>query len=194
MYSCKPTFHHFVLKSHVIGGEPIAIWTGHNSRLREIFENPKKSPVIFCPTRELNPRPLVRQSHLRPLDQRGSKKYNYAYHIVSPSDHHRWGPSNSSDRSSKIDHKHILTPGAADYLAGLPGLRLEKQDSTAESNTVEVPGAHTQYRAYQHITAPPLLIQIQYKYQALIHSTEATDISLMKTNLNKIQIFYRLHC
>ncbi|KAF9805136.1 hypothetical protein SFRURICE_013329 [Spodoptera frugiperda] len=28
--------------------------------------------VILCPTRESKPRPLVRQSHLRPLDQRGS--------------------------------------------------------------------------------------------------------------------------
>ncbi|KAF9806593.1 hypothetical protein SFRURICE_012130, partial [Spodoptera frugiperda] len=38
---------------------------------QEIFENPN-SPVILCPTRESNPRPLARQSYLRPLDQRGS--------------------------------------------------------------------------------------------------------------------------
>ncbi|KAF9806487.1 hypothetical protein SFRURICE_001282 [Spodoptera frugiperda] len=30
----------------------------------------KKSPLILCPTRKSNPRPLSRQSHLRPLDQR----------------------------------------------------------------------------------------------------------------------------
>ncbi|KAF9799223.1 hypothetical protein SFRURICE_006483 [Spodoptera frugiperda] len=36
------------------------------------FRKSEKNPVILCPTRESNPRPLVRQSHLRPLDQRGS--------------------------------------------------------------------------------------------------------------------------
>uniref|UniRef100_A0A2H1VW78 SFRICE_021576 n=1 Tax=Spodoptera frugiperda TaxID=7108 RepID=A0A2H1VW78_SPOFR len=39
----------------------------------EIFS--EKSPVILCPTRESDPRPLARQSHLRPLDQRGSHIY-----------------------------------------------------------------------------------------------------------------------
>ncbi|KAF9804808.1 hypothetical protein SFRURICE_007711 [Spodoptera frugiperda] len=38
----------------------------------KFFRKSEKSPVILCPTRESNPRPLVRQSHLRPLDQRGS--------------------------------------------------------------------------------------------------------------------------
>ncbi|KAF9797872.1 hypothetical protein SFRURICE_001475 [Spodoptera frugiperda] len=36
------------------------------------FWKTEKSLVILCPTRELNPRPLVRQSHLQPLDQRDS--------------------------------------------------------------------------------------------------------------------------
>uniref|UniRef100_A0A2H1VGL7 SFRICE_004206 n=1 Tax=Spodoptera frugiperda TaxID=7108 RepID=A0A2H1VGL7_SPOFR len=42
---------------------------------REIFRKSEKSSVILCPTRESNPRPLVRQSHLRPLDQRGVRFY-----------------------------------------------------------------------------------------------------------------------
>ncbi|KAF9822581.1 hypothetical protein SFRURICE_015987, partial [Spodoptera frugiperda] len=33
----------------------------------------QKSSVVLCPTRESNRRPLFRQSHLRPLDQRGSQ-------------------------------------------------------------------------------------------------------------------------
>ncbi|KAF9823669.1 hypothetical protein SFRURICE_019176 [Spodoptera frugiperda] len=37
----------------------------------------EKSPVTHCPTRESNPRPLVRQSHLRPLDQRGSVRHDF---------------------------------------------------------------------------------------------------------------------
>uniref|UniRef100_A0A2H1W012 SFRICE_016934 n=1 Tax=Spodoptera frugiperda TaxID=7108 RepID=A0A2H1W012_SPOFR len=46
------------------------------------FRKSKNSPVILCPTRGSNPRPLVRQSHLRPLDQRGS----HTNSVMSPSD------------------------------------------------------------------------------------------------------------
>ncbi|KAF9823752.1 hypothetical protein SFRURICE_017315 [Spodoptera frugiperda] len=42
------------------------------------FRKTYKSPVILCSTLESNPRPLVRQSHLRPLDQRGSHSTNEA--------------------------------------------------------------------------------------------------------------------
>ncbi|KAF9800006.1 hypothetical protein SFRURICE_016692 [Spodoptera frugiperda] len=54
--------------SHVIG---LINWAQCQTPCyyREIFE---KSPVIFCPTRQSNLRPLVRQSHLLPLDKRGS--------------------------------------------------------------------------------------------------------------------------
>ncbi|KAF9790006.1 hypothetical protein SFRURICE_002371 [Spodoptera frugiperda] len=43
------------------------------------FRKSEKCPAILCPTRESNPRPLVRQSHLQPLDQRGSKTRITAY-------------------------------------------------------------------------------------------------------------------
>ncbi|KAF9805113.1 hypothetical protein SFRURICE_013306 [Spodoptera frugiperda] len=51
---CTPTFHHLLHAT------------------TEIFHNPKTSPVMLCPTRESNPRPLIRQSHLRLLDQQGN--------------------------------------------------------------------------------------------------------------------------
>uniref|UniRef100_A0A2H1VAM9 SFRICE_024109 n=1 Tax=Spodoptera frugiperda TaxID=7108 RepID=A0A2H1VAM9_SPOFR len=60
---CTPTFHHFCYKSHVIGDSVL---------IPRNFRKSERSPVILCPTRESNPRPLVRRSHLRPLDQRGS--------------------------------------------------------------------------------------------------------------------------
>uniref|UniRef100_A0A2H1W9L3 SFRICE_036456 n=1 Tax=Spodoptera frugiperda TaxID=7108 RepID=A0A2H1W9L3_SPOFR len=74
--------HIMARKSHVIGVEPFAIGISgtipdsvlllrnFSSSLRKT----KKSPAILRLTRESNPRPLARQSHLRPLDQRGSQK------------------------------------------------------------------------------------------------------------------------
>ncbi|KAF9790035.1 hypothetical protein SFRURICE_002400 [Spodoptera frugiperda] len=57
-------------ESHVIRGEPIAIyWANYQTPLLRSFRKIEKSPVILCPTWESNLRPLVRQSHLRPLDQ-----------------------------------------------------------------------------------------------------------------------------
>ncbi|KAF9811306.1 hypothetical protein SFRURICE_002675 [Spodoptera frugiperda] len=39
------------------------------------FLKTENTPVILCPTRESNPKPLARQSQLRPLDQRGSLEF-----------------------------------------------------------------------------------------------------------------------
>ncbi|KAF9800684.1 hypothetical protein SFRURICE_015338 [Spodoptera frugiperda] len=56
------------------GGKPNAINIGHNFRLRhatEKFPKNQKTSVKPCSTWESNRRSLVRQSYLRPLDQRG---------------------------------------------------------------------------------------------------------------------------
>ncbi|KAF9791769.1 hypothetical protein SFRURICE_020168 [Spodoptera frugiperda] len=59
LYIVHPLF--CVCKSYVIGVRGIS------------FLNPKKAQKYFArPTRESNPEPLVRQSHLRPLEQIGS--------------------------------------------------------------------------------------------------------------------------
>ncbi|KAF9813158.1 hypothetical protein SFRURICE_015647 [Spodoptera frugiperda] len=56
--------------SHVIGGEPIAIYRAHfQTPCSTEFTKSEKSPAILCPARESNPRPLVRQSHLQPTRQ-----------------------------------------------------------------------------------------------------------------------------
>uniref|UniRef100_A0A2H1VE03 SFRICE_012474 n=1 Tax=Spodoptera frugiperda TaxID=7108 RepID=A0A2H1VE03_SPOFR len=61
-----PTFHNLCCKSHVIGDSVLPLRN---------FRKTEKSPVIHRTTRESNPRPLARQSHLQPLGQRGSHKY-----------------------------------------------------------------------------------------------------------------------
>uniref|UniRef100_A0A2H1VTG0 Fatty acyl-CoA reductase n=1 Tax=Spodoptera frugiperda TaxID=7108 RepID=A0A2H1VTG0_SPOFR len=45
------------------------------------FRKSEKSPVILRPTRESNPRPLARKSHLQPLGQRGSHRTNTSTYI-----------------------------------------------------------------------------------------------------------------
>ncbi|KAF9816231.1 hypothetical protein SFRURICE_003782 [Spodoptera frugiperda] len=74
---CTSTFPCSFYKSHVIGGEPIAIYWTEFQTVTEKFSKIRKSPVILCPNRKTTPIPLDRLSYLRPLDQRGSCVYNY---------------------------------------------------------------------------------------------------------------------
>ncbi|KAF9787609.1 hypothetical protein SFRURICE_001661 [Spodoptera frugiperda] len=61
---CTSTFHNLCSEPHVIGDSV--------PPLRN-FRKTEKSPVMLCPTRESNPRPLAWQSQLQPLGQRGSQ-------------------------------------------------------------------------------------------------------------------------
>ncbi|KAF9796143.1 hypothetical protein SFRURICE_013607 [Spodoptera frugiperda] len=72
LYNVHPLFT-ICVKSHVIGDSVL---------LLRNFRKTEKSPGIPCPTRESNPRPLVRQSHLRPLDQRGRQEKIYRYELI----------------------------------------------------------------------------------------------------------------
>uniref|UniRef100_A0A2H1V552 SFRICE_020079 n=1 Tax=Spodoptera frugiperda TaxID=7108 RepID=A0A2H1V552_SPOFR len=69
---CTSTFHNLCCKSHVID----------SVLLLRNFRKTENTPSIHCPTWESNPRPLVRQSHLRPLDQRGSR------YVINVSEHY----------------------------------------------------------------------------------------------------------
>ncbi|KAF9799590.1 hypothetical protein SFRURICE_018777, partial [Spodoptera frugiperda] len=66
--------------SHVIGGEPncfIFSTIPDSVLLLRNFRKIQKSLAILRPTRESNPRPFVRLSYLRPLDQRGNVATRY---------------------------------------------------------------------------------------------------------------------
>uniref|UniRef100_A0A2H1W960 SFRICE_028040 n=1 Tax=Spodoptera frugiperda TaxID=7108 RepID=A0A2H1W960_SPOFR len=78
-------YTHFSPFSHVVGGESIAIyWTQFQTSCyyRDFFRKSVKCSSNTLPDPGIEPETLVRQSHLRPLDQRGSDL----------SDHHKWGP------------------------------------------------------------------------------------------------------
>ncbi|KAF9813191.1 hypothetical protein SFRURICE_015680 [Spodoptera frugiperda] len=85
-YSSCTSFWHSL--SHVIGAYCHILDTIPDSVLPlRNFQKTEKSPVILRPTRESNPRPLVQQSHLRSLDQRGSltQKQQFVDHTKSDS-------------------------------------------------------------------------------------------------------------
>ncbi|KAF9814736.1 hypothetical protein SFRURICE_014831 [Spodoptera frugiperda] len=81
------TFHHLCYKSHVIGGEPIAIyWAQFQTPCYywEIFRKTENRPVLLCSTRESTSRPLAWQSYLRTLEQQGSRTciHSYLYLLI----------------------------------------------------------------------------------------------------------------
>ncbi|KAF9793993.1 hypothetical protein SFRURICE_015162 [Spodoptera frugiperda] len=59
------------VQSSLLGGECYILGTIPGSVLLLRSKKRQKSPVMLCSIRESNLRPLVRQSHLQPLGQRG---------------------------------------------------------------------------------------------------------------------------
>ncbi|KAF9823582.1 hypothetical protein SFRURICE_011888 [Spodoptera frugiperda] len=95
---------------HILGTIPDSVLPLRNFRITE------KSPVIFYPIRQSNPRPLARQSHLRPLDQRGRlKNKNTIFtttiiqeqHIIYPKSHHFQKPLTNQCVTGNV-HQYIF--------------------------------------------------------------------------------------
>ncbi|KAF9812028.1 hypothetical protein SFRURICE_021385 [Spodoptera frugiperda] len=72
---CTTQYHCTVALSAAMSTSAYPFGDKRHSVLLRNFQKTENCTIVLCPPRESNPRPLVRQSHFQPLDQRGSQYF-----------------------------------------------------------------------------------------------------------------------